>query len=77
MAMNKDVLGAALKLMADDFNNIEAADETALELARTNFWKGVADEVINHIKTAGVVNVTVATTGTAAAQTGTGVGTVS
>lgn len=71
MALNKDVLGAALKSMADDYNNIAAEN---VETARTNFWKGVAEQIIEHIKTAGVVNVTVNTTGTAAAQTGTGVG---
>lgn len=71
MALNKDVLGAALKAMAENYNNIEVAD---LETAKTNFWKGVAEEIINHIKTQGQVNVSVTTTGTAAAQTGTGVG---
>jgi hypothetical protein len=71
MALNKDVLGAALLGMAENFNNIEVAD---LAAAKEAFWKGVAEEVINHIKAAGVVNVAVTTTGTAAAHTGTGVG---
>lgn len=74
MAMNKDVLGAALKAKADLYNNISKDN---LDANRTEFWKAVADEIIKHIQTAGVVNVTVATTGTAAAQTGTGTGTVS
>lgn len=64
MALNKDVLGAALLAMADNFNNINVED---LAAAKEAFWKGVADEIIKHIKTQGVVN----TTGTAAAQTGT------
>lgn len=71
MALNKDVLGAALKTMAEEFNNINVED---LETAKEAFWKGVAEQIINHIKTAGVVNVAVTTTGTAAAHTGTGVG---
>jgi hypothetical protein len=36
-----------------------------------------AEQIINHFKAAGVVNVNVITTGTAAAQSGTGVGTIS
>jgi hypothetical protein len=73
MALNKDVLGAALKTMADNYNNIDAAD---VETARINFWNGVADEIINHIKTAGVVHVNVTTTGTSTAQSGSGTGTI-
>lgn len=74
MALNKDVLGAALKAMAEDFNGIAPED---LETAKTEFWKGVAEQIIEHIKTAGEVNVVVNTTGTASAQSGTGAGTMS
>ena len=75
MPLNKDILGAALSAKANEFNDTEITPED-LPTARLNFWKGVADEIINHLKTAGVINVTVATTGTAAAQTGTGTGTI-
>jgi len=76
MALNKDTLGNALYLRSMDFNDQDIAPAD-LPTARQNFWKAVAEEIINHIKTAGVVNVTVATTGTAAAQTGSGTGTMS
>lgn len=74
MALNKDVLGAALQAMAEDYNNIAPED---LESAKTNYWKGVAEQIIEHIKTAGEVNVVVNTTGTASVQTGTGTGSMS
>lgn len=67
MALNKDVLGAALKAKADSYNNVAPENPADLETIRTEFWKGVAEEIINHIKTAGVVN----TTGSSSAQTGT------
>jgi len=68
MALNKDTLGSALYNMAEAFNDQEVpATPEDLQTRRQNFWKGVAEEIINHIKTSGVVN----TTGTAAAQTGT------
>ncbi len=37
-------------------------------------WLNIATEIINHITEKGVVNVTVATSGSATSQTGTGVG---
>jgi hypothetical protein len=40
-------------------------------------WLNIATEIINHIIQNGVVNVTVATTGSPAAQTGTGTGKIS
>lgn len=76
MALNKDVLGAALNAMAENFNEKDIAPEN-ITAERLNFWKGVAEQIINHIKTAGVVNVNVTTTGTAAAQAGTGIGAMS
>ena len=40
-------------------------------------WLKIATDIIDHLKTMGVINVTVATTGSATAQTGTGVGKIS
>lgn len=69
MALNKDVLGVALKSAADAFNeqNIVPTDAAALAEYRLNFWKAVAEAVINHFKTAGVVT----TFGNSVTQTGT------
>ena len=75
MALSKDVLGLALYEAANSFNDQEPPEDP--EANRLEFWKTVADTIINHFKTTGVINVTVATTGTAAAQTGTGIGTIS
>lgn len=74
MALNKDVLGAALYNAAKDFNDKEPPED--VEANRLAYWKVIADEIIKHIKI-GQVSVTVATTGTAVAQTGTGTGTIS
>lgn len=77
MALNATTLGTAIEAA---FNAINAEDEnTQQEIAQA-----IATEVINHIKSFGVVTVSsgipVATTGTAAAQTGattgTGTGTI-
>jgi hypothetical protein len=54
MALNKDVLGAALYSVAKQYNDIDADN---LEAARTEFWKGVAGEIITHIINAAVVTV--------------------
>lgn len=76
MALNKDVLGGLLATAAAEFNDKPISAEE-LTTARANFWKAVAEQIIDHIKTAGVVNVTVSTTGTASAQAGSGTGTIS
>jgi hypothetical protein len=76
MPLNKDVLGVALKARADDWNNKTPAEIGDMEAARLAFWKALADEVIQHFRTAGVVSVNVTTTGTALAHTGTGTGTI-
>lgn len=54
--------------------------ETAIKSDPSNpqeLWKKIAEDIINHFKTMGVVNVNVATAGTPTAQTGTGVGKIS
>lgn len=66
MALNKDILGLALYERANEINDKTPDEVGNLEQARIDFWKAIADEVIKHIKTFGIVN----TTGTAAAQTG-------
>jgi cytochrome c551/c552 len=76
MALNKDLLGTQLNDMAAAFNDQDISLEQ-LATARLNFWKGVAEQIISHFKSEGVINVTVATTGTPQAQTGTGTGTIS
>lgn len=72
MALNKDTLGVALYYASKNFNdaNIEATDDEAMEDYRTNFWKAIANELIEHLKTNGEIIGNVATSGTAAAQTG-------
>jgi hypothetical protein len=54
MALNKDILGTALYTRATNFNdkNIEN-----MEQARQDFWKAMAEEIINHIKTNATLNV--------------------
>ncbi|MBO9200585.1 MULTISPECIES: hypothetical protein [Niastella] len=47
MALNKDVLGAALYNKAGKYNE---KDIDNIEQARQEFWKGVAEEIINHLK---------------------------
>ena len=76
MALNKDILGQAFYDAFDAFNNKLPNDIGDIEATRLAFCKVMANEIINHFKTAGVVEVTVSTTGTATAQTGTGSGTI-
>ena len=68
MAMNKTVLGTAIA------NKVMASDAPAdIKTQITNSWIDIADIIINHIKGATITvaaGITVATTGTAAAQTG-------
>ncbi|RYZ21646.1 MAG: hypothetical protein EOO10_22265 [Chitinophagaceae bacterium] len=66
MPLNKDTLGTALYNAEKEFNDKAPADLGDIEAARLSFWKTMADEIIKHFKTQGVVN----TTGTASAQTG-------
>lgn len=54
MALNKDVLGAALYTRAGNYND---KDIENIEQARQEFWKGVAEEIINHLKSNAILNV--------------------
>jgi hypothetical protein len=56
MALNKDALGAALYNRVQSFND----QEESIDQARRDFWKAVADEIINHIK----INATLTIPGT-------------
>lgn len=67
MALNPQVLGALMKAKID----------AAGVATRDAYFFALAEAVIEHFQLAGIVNTTVATTGTAAAQTGTGVGAIS
>lgn len=71
--LDKDVLGQALYDSEKQFNDVDITD---MEAARLSFWKVQADVIINHFKTAGVINVTVTTAGSATAQSGSGTGTI-
>lgn len=56
MALDKDILGQALYDRAAASNDVYIAPED-MEAARLAFWKGMADEIINHFKTNGVLRV--------------------
>jgi len=74
MPLEATALGALLKNATQQFNDRDIEDIAG---ARTDYWNEIATVIINYFLANTVVNVTVATTGTAAAQTGTGVGTIS
>lgn len=54
MALNKDVLGMALYSAAKDFNDKHIDN---IDQARRDFWKAIAGEIINHIKTSAMLNI--------------------
>lgn len=54
MALNKDVLGAALFNRAQSFNDHDIEN---IDQARRDFWKAIAEEIINHIKSSAMLNV--------------------
>lgn len=54
MALNKDILGLDLYNRAKVFNDVDIAD---LEQARKDFWKTIAEGVIEHFKTNGVLTI--------------------
>jgi|RhiMetdeSRZDD1v2_1073273.scaffolds.fasta_scaffold04435_24 hypothetical protein len=54
MALNKDVLGTALYSKAQSFND---RDIDNIDQARRDFWKAVAEEIVNHIKSSASLNV--------------------
>ncbi len=73
MALNKDVLGLDLYNRAAAFNDVAIAPED-LEAQRLAWWKTVADGIISHIKTNGVLSVPgLGLTAGATAVTGTSV----
>jgi hypothetical protein len=74
--LDKTILGTDLYNRAAAFNDVDIAPED-LEARRLAWWETIADGVIQHLKTNGVIAVNVATTGTASAQAGTGTGTIS
>ena len=76
MPLDKDILGTAIYNNTKQFNDVpvSAANMEATRLAQC---KAIAQAIIDHLKAAGVISVTVATTGSATAQTGTGTGTIS
>ncbi|MDE3185286.1 MAG: hypothetical protein KGM16_17880 [Bacteroidota bacterium] len=76
MALSKDILGQDLYTRAMAFNDVDIAPAD-LEAQRLAWWKTIAEGIINHFKTNGVISVNVSTTGTASAQTGSGTGTIS
>lgn len=82
MALNKDVLGQMLYDARTNFcdktlDELKQLYGNSLNAIRLAAAKADAEAIINHIKAAGVVNVTVTvnTTGTAAAHSGGGTGT--
>ncbi|MBX9838440.1 MAG: hypothetical protein K2X69_09030 [Silvanigrellaceae bacterium] len=58
------------KKLAETATKSDPSDPNAM-------WLKIATDIIDHLKTMGVINVTVATTGSPTAQTGTGVGKIS
>jgi hypothetical protein len=75
MALNKDALGQQLYDAANSFNNQDIAPEQ-LEQSRKDFWKAVAETIINHITSSAQVTVNVTTVGSSTTQTGQGTGTI-
>lgn len=76
--LDKDILGLALYTGRTIFNNRTMASLIqqygTLENVRLAESKADALAIITHLTTAGLISVTVNTTGTATAQTGTGTG---
>lgn len=70
MPLSKDVLGLDLYDRFDDFNNKTIDELGDIEAKRLEFFKELAEALINHFTTFGVV--TVVTTGTPTNHTGTG-----
>lgn len=54
MALNKEILGQALYDFAGQFNETDIAPNQ-IEAQRLAFWKGIADEIIKHLKADAVV----------------------
>ena len=71
MAMSGTVLGAQIASIIAD---ADASDDMKAQI--TSLWQDIASAIVSHIQTYGTVTVTVATTGSATAQSGTGSGTI-
>jgi hypothetical protein len=54
MALNKDILGTDLYNRANAYNEVNITD---IEAARLAFWKNMAEGIIEHFKTNGVLTV--------------------
>lgn len=50
MALNKDTLGQALYNRVQQYNEVDIPPNE-IEAKRLDYWKGVADEIIEHFKT--------------------------
>lgn len=56
MALNADVLGAAMYAAAQPFSNIPApASPAEMEAKRLDYFKALAAAIITHIQTSGTV----------------------
>ena len=69
MALNPKVLGPALRSAVQDISDPQDNQDEVFE--------AMARAIIDHLKSAGVINTVVNTTGTSSAQSGTGVGGIS
>ena len=56
MALDKDVLGTAMKTAADAFNEVYISPAD-LDAQRLQYWKNIAEAIISHFKSNGVLNV--------------------
>lgn len=70
MPLNSSMLAELIK------SHVESATSHAMRPESAVVWTAVAEAIIEHILANALVTVTVATTGSASAQTGTGVGKV-
>jgi hypothetical protein len=70
MSLNANTLKNEIIADLDGLTDAEKADRDAM-------WLMICEKIIQHIQTYAVVSTTVSTTGTAAAQAGTGTGTIS
>jgi hypothetical protein len=77
MAMDKDVLGLALKNRILSMVPSGVVVPSGTQATMEEFWKAVADEIIKHIQQNGIVNVTCTGTASGGVCSGSGTGTVS
>ena len=76
MALDKDILGTNLYNRSKDFNDVDI-DPALLEQKRLEWWKAVAEEIVNHFKNNGTVAVPgLGLTAGATAVTGQATGTI-